>query len=34
MLHPGDTARIDRPCAIDATGDAAWLAIGIEEIRA
>ncbi|QSN63645.1 HutD family protein (plasmid) [Caballeronia sp. M1242] len=31
MLYPGDTARIERNCIVEAAGDAAWLCIGIEE---
>jgi hypothetical protein len=31
MLYPGDTARIERTCIVEASGDAAWLCIGIEE---
>ncbi|VXB18193.1 HutD-family protein [Burkholderia sp. 8Y] len=34
VLYPGDTVRIERPCTIEAAGDAAWLCIGIEETRA
>ncbi|MDR5856762.1 HutD family protein [Caballeronia sp. LZ062] len=34
VLDVGDTVRVEQPCAVEATSDAAWLVIGIEEIRA